>query len=529
MLVSLIMAFSLHAAAKFRPVVNIDELAKISWRKGEAKLAMRNDWLGNYLNIALNESITNSPDIKSGHGDAFIVSQSTEDSIVTLGFSFNVVPKGVWFDPHVLCDGRIRLSFPQTALARAQIQILDREPIQNCEVNGSVGHALDLGRLVRDKLNETISNKLADNFLYKIGSALFGNEDLQDRMTRMYLVQALVPFATIGMDDCEADPGVNITAGSFICLKIKWPSEKFDAAVAKIIAALPSAQPVLGKISQGEIDQWRALSPTCEKNGILYPSKGNCETGDMNLFAGLLCLSGEKSGCEMVRDSQDETGRWWRSPHHIGQNGDDFSADMFLGTVAYLNQTHDVPRFTKWLSFIESLQHFYPPQNGPRLRLFQSCPTGANGVCNLMGSEWNWLEKMSAWAPPLANPLPNYGYDPSWLVVEALSNERGFRLHLVGVSVLMQKMHGDKANPNVELAAKILAAREPQNPFFVFLALGHDKRVLDLLNQQCPKAKPSEQNQWSWERKIDEKAYRNSMGWDCVFMGNLWNMQAFVP
>jgi hypothetical protein len=260
--------------------------------------------------------------------------------------------------------------------------------------------------------------------------------------------------------------------------------------------------------------------------GNPYPSKGNCDTGDMTLFAGLLCVSGEEIGCRMVRNSQDSTGRWWRSPQRLGRAGENFSPDMFLGAVAYLNQTKETGQLQNWVQSILGQPRHFPANNGARLQLFQSCPDGAEGVCNVVGSEWSMLQNMRSWATNLS-PIPNYEHDTSWLVVEALSNERGFRLHLVAVQVLIQQMFGAKDNPNAALAAKILASREPRNPFFVFLSMGRDQRVLDLMQEQCPAigAKPASQHQWSWERKIEERAYQHSMGWDCVFMANLWNQK----
>src|SRR4051812_44892323 len=42
-------------------------------------------------------------------------------------------------------------------------------------------------------------------------------------------------------------------------------------------------------------------------------SKENCDDGDSVLFGGLACAAGDARACKGVRQSQDETGRWWRS------------------------------------------------------------------------------------------------------------------------------------------------------------------------------------------------------------------------
>lgn len=512
------------AAIGFNPRVNIADLAKVSWGPGEAKIAIRNDWIENHLTLELNETIRQSPDIKRGSGEVRVVAHDPTDSIVTLGFSFDVIPDRVWFDPHVRCRGRIRVSFPPMPLEGAEARVLDREPIERCEVSGAIGGGLDLGRFVRERLNERVARLPESNLLLRIGEALFGDPRLRERMSRMYLLQELAPLATLGMDDCDADANMGVSAGQAVCLRLRWPAPKFDEALAKLLRNPPEPRPTSELIPEVRIQNWRELAPVCVHQGVAYPSKVHCDTGDMTLFAGLLCLSGEELGCQMVRDAQDAGGRWWRSPQRLGRPDENFSPDMFLGTVAYLNRSRDGERLRRWTDYVLGQARLFPTQNSPRLTLHQSCPDGAEGVCNVMGSEWYWLGRMRAWMPVLG-ALPDYGYDSSWLVVEALTNERSFRLHLVGVAVLMQRMFGDPTDLNVALAARVLAAREPRNPFFVYLATGRDRRVLELIEEQCPAfgARPSWQNEWSWERKIEDRAYEDSMGWDCVFMANLWN------
>src|SRR5581483_2635248 len=89
----------------------------------------------------------------------------------------------------------------------------------------------------------------------------------------------------------------------------------------------------------------------CKSNSVDFPSKegdkpGSCDDGDMTLFNGLLCLSGQDIGCTAVQKSQGPDGRWWRSPRRINWEAPNhdvsFSPDQALGVFAYLIATRDL-------------------------------------------------------------------------------------------------------------------------------------------------------------------------------------------
>jgi hypothetical protein len=88
--------------------------------------------------------------------------------------------------------------------------------------------------------------------------------------------------------------------------------------------------------------------------------------------------------------------------------------------------------------------------------------------------------------------------------------------------MLMRATTGD--TPGLRTAAAVLAGRQPQNPFLLYLHLGTDKRVQELLVQQCDPTRPqTEYSDWTWQRAVSdtEKAWERSMRWDCQFMHNL--------
>jgi hypothetical protein len=75
----------------------------------------------------------------------------------------------------------------------------------------------------------------------------------------------------------------------------------------------------------------------------------------------------------------------------------------------------------------------------------------------------------------------------------------------------------------ISKSAQVLRDREPENPFFAYLAEGQSAHVTNLVLAKCPSPdRPSRKLfQWSWERTDGEQAWRDSMYWDCIFMGQL--------
>jgi hypothetical protein len=117
---------------------------------------------------------------------------------------------------------------------------------------------------------------------------------------------------------------------------------------------------------------WERYAPYCPEATIggidvpKYPSKpsaGNeCNDGDMTLFNGLLCASGDDRGCDGVKRAQSPDGRFWRSPRRaltnnggLGDSDDSksFSPDMSLGVLLYVAKTGDTHALSTWLKWIE--------------------------------------------------------------------------------------------------------------------------------------------------------------------------------
>lgn len=282
-----------------------------------------------------------------------------------------------------------------------------------------------------------------------------------------------------------------------------------------------------------DIDQilsfWRTWSPQCES----YPSKQDCDDGDMTLFNGLLCASGESLGCEAVRLSQAEDGGWYRSPRLVGTRGTNktsFSRDMSMGAMLYLVKTRDINAAESWLNWINKNRPCVlenPFGDGCLSYGFHRyCRDEKNQSCTLTPASWGIMDKV--WRYLGLNPSGQMafyrGMDEDFSVLEAMFNS-GYARHLKGVySLLLHLM--DKSPDIQNRLNSILASAQPNNPFFRYLEEGKTDEIKELVLELCPapsEGEPSRKAQWSWERDEDERAWKDSMGWDCIFMANLLN------
>ena len=318
---------------------------------------------------------------------------------------------------------------------------------------------------------------------------------------------------------------------------------------------------------------WRSKAFQCRGT---FPSKNDtsdpegCGDGDMTLFNGLLCLSGEQIGCDAVMKSQGGDGRWWRSPRRVGweypKYDVSFSPDQALGVLSYVLSSGNGAAFDNWLNWITA--------HRGKLTSAQIKEVAKDVIAKL-----NWSDaQIDAAVAILANALPprlsycSDDYDarctlrpgdcaiiksvatalgrttdicghyllfdqiqilfnlvgisvPSALsVASSFFNDENYPLHLAAVQVFLLQKMGEGDDPLVLTSAHKVANREPKNAFFAFLATGtKTSDARDLLLSACPSpnAPSSARIQWAWERPDSEKAWLQSMYWDCIFVGKL--------
>ncbi|MFG6432740.1 hypothetical protein [Roseateles sp. LYH14W] len=88
-------------------------------------------------------------------------------------------------------------------------------------------------------------------------------------------------------------------------------------------------------------------------------------------------------------------------------------------------------------------------------------------------------------------------------------------------------MLADGTDPTyVNAVAQVIASRARWNPFYQLLAEGPTPAVRALIIERCPsETDKTTKDNWIWEKdsENDGNGKLNSMGWDCIFVGSLYN------
>lgn len=294
-------------------------------------------------------------------------------------------------------------------------------------------------------------------------------------------------------------------------------------------------------IPKDRFEWWKANAPTCKApDGYIFPSKmvgGDCDDGDINLFAGLLCASGDPIGCETVRRAQESSsGRWFRSPrraltNNLG-NKNSFSPDMALGSQLYIAKSKDKESLKKWLSWLDNARPCWIGDGDGCVRglFLRFCTDDTEKGCTVRPGDAGILGATSKYfnvaAPSvdvqrLLEQSSTNVLDLVW--ASSQLNEPGYSQHLTAVEIFLLRQLG-YTDAKLQAAAIALSQKQPKNPFFLYLAEGTTQKVVDLTLSLCPSPSsglPAELSQWSWEREDKENAGKHSMLWDCIFMARL--------
>jgi hypothetical protein len=131
--------------------------------------------------------------------------------------------------------------------------------------------------------------------------------------------------------------------------------------------------------------------------------------------------------------------------------------------------------------------------------------------------------------PPFLGSLSPRGFTNGYpvqtqvLAQSAVPYSSFYAYHKVGVQVyLLQRLGLD--TPDLQKAAEHLRDVSSENPFFIYLAKGASKEVVDPILKLCPdqlKPQPVGRSQWSWERDQKDQAWIASSYWDCIFAAKL--------
>lgn len=423
------------------------------------------------------------------------------------------------------CQPNIEFTLPAARFSDFGAQVLDVSP--NCKAGGFITNAInapaEVAKAIREGAKVSIVNKIFQGSDFEAWAK-------DDPELMNFISQAFVQGKYCRW---RSEPG--------LCITISWPDKSaVQSREDELLANTPKSEGPVDRARLGAaLDAHFAYAKSEQiysENGLAFPAgfrNGKVEDADMAIFGGLLCRAGIEQGCSLIQNAQDTNGRFYRSPRRVGEadlpNKATFSGDQLKGIIHYMTVSADRQRLEKFLVYLKSQPTSVPSQN---LRLesgYSSCPNGPpNFTCLLIGYDWFAMRKLSEnfglqWALPtnLREIEQAYDFDIDDLVWEALITNNGYRLHLIANMAWSLKSIGVR-HPSLDKTLGIIAAREPENPFFNYLILGRDKRVQRLADEQCSTVNTSEKRyDWTWQRATSTEAWKDSMGWDCVFIYKL--------
>jgi hypothetical protein len=425
------------------------------------------------------------------------------------------------------CMVNTRFSIPVSAPQSVLIQ--DAGTTADCKTGSLLGQLANLPQRLSDTIRTTITDKLGQKLIAPGGTfADWAKEDPE--------LFALIQKSLVQGRYCawRGEPG--------LCLAVGWRQRDAISAwertlLTKMPAGEGPADTAAAAKTLAALEPLARAAHRATAGVIQYPSgrlpDGSIEDGDMAIFGGLLCRSGSTDGCQLLRDVNTPDGRFWRSPRRIAEadtkEHSSFSGDQMKGVLHYFSVQEDKPRLAALLKYLKAQPTMVPAAAVPLESGYSSCPNyGPNFTCLLGGADWFAL-RLLAQKYGLSNDLPadtdqiiaRYGFSYDTLVWEALMTNNGYRLHLVANTAWTLRSLG-APDPRIEKTIALIAARQPDNPFFLYLILGPDKRVLRLADQKCQtNAARTDFSDWAWQRAENDKAWERSMVWDCVFIYGL--------
>jgi hypothetical protein len=327
------------------------------------------------------------------------------------------------------------------------------------------------------------------------------------------------------------------------CVNIGFPALSLTNAFNSLLYSAPKplgppskSRSELLATAQAFIDAGPMTPPTGAAPS--YPAKTDgtrYDDDDTTIFSGLMCSAGITQGCDSVRNAQGADGTFWRSPGQVNTGTNPPTGDQLTGVLNYFAaMTKKSPAVAKaslerFLKFVAAHRTALPSTSSTPLDFgYKWCAiSDPNDNCTVGAAAWmilNELARQHAITDLIPQDVHNveaqFGYGPAVLQWESLISIPGYRSHLVGVYVQIARMLG-MSSAELDNAATILSSRQPENPFYMYLLLGRDDRVLQALEPKCTIDGRKELQEWSWEAADRVEAWKKSMYWDCAFMYKL--------
>ena len=281
----------------------------------------------------------------------------------------------------------------------------------------------------------------------------------------------------------------------------------------------PKAPPHFDEDMSDLEEQIRPWAVSCEFEGLVYPcedrpqGKEDQKDDHVVIFAGLLCASGEPGMHEVVRASVGDDGSFWRSPRQLGEGRppgrqDRYSRDNLVSLL--LCAAYEKDQDLLWRTYR------YLRENNNKL-----CPDDSDGRCRMTPVTWRGYEIAFKHAgmkvPPTLKKLAG-GSD--LLAAQTRVTRKGYQTHLNSIQIHLHNLVG-KDTSALRDAKRFLVKRENLNPYFEWLLNGPTEKVYRLLREQCPTERPPYADEWTWGQDQDKQKWKESIGWDCLFLINL--------
>lgn len=427
----------------------------------------------------------------------------------------------------VRCEIKAQFAIPAADLKNLLVQ--DAGSTANCKHGGLIGQFGDLPTRISNAIRSAITSA--------VGKKLFSDTDRFDSWAKDDPEWAgLLLKAVIQGSYCDWR-GVPA-----LCLRLGWPNRReINLREETLLARVPAkGGPINMASAKAKLDfflQDAMANRRYEIKGAHYPvgreEDGRENDGDMAIFGGLLCRSGEKAGCDLLKAVHTGDGRFWRSPRRINEADTDthasFSGDQLKGVLHFLTVEGDANALKAFLNYVRDKPTPVPDASVPLETGYSTCPNYyPNFTCLIAGGDWFVLKLLAArhgltasLPPDLAAIESRYGFSYDGLVWESLMINNGYRLHLIANAAWLLRSLGEN-DPRLQQVIQILAAREPANPFFLYLLHGLDRSVQAQADLKCtdPKQRKAHSD-WAWQRSEVDKAWERSMVWDCVFIYGL--------
>ncbi len=235
--------------------------------------------------------------------------------------------------------------------------------------------------------------------------------------------------------------------------------------------------------------------------------------GNENLFAGLLCASGEKDFCKAIYDNITPNGDFCRNEFKVTPMGctdleGSFSTDEALGVLLFIVSNKDQALAIRFWDYIKRNNYkFCTKANDDKCYIYPH-------LYGLMCKTWKYVKLV-----PSKEMIVGSALEGSILRVSASKVEVSYRTHLLMVHFYLTRLTNNWSK-EIQTSANILLNRQPNNMFMQYLATGTFDRGLFFERYSQRTAKMS---QWHQQRSDSEQAWKQSVGYDFLFLKNLYN------